>query len=239
MYVIITHKQKFSTITKQNERGNILMKKYCAVFFTFALLFMAVIIAGGCGGSSGGDVALDTPQEQNQSNENQNQNQEQEQQNQNQNQEQNQQVDNTPSNPQTGTISANSLNGTWTGSGSGTGFNSRVTGPVAINTEVRYTISNVSETSGTADIQIYDRTTNSQYGIDTVRDWQHSSQFSMTNSGANSWTFSREYSDGADIIILTLNSASSGTLRVNGGMWNEDNPSDYTTYDVTCNVTKQ
>ena len=157
-----------------------------------------------------------------------------------QNQEQqNQPVNDTPSNPQTGTISANSLNGTWVGSGSGTGFNSGVTGPVAINTEVRYTISNVNEASGTADIQIYDRTTNSQYGINVVRDWQHSSQFSMANWGANSWTFSREHSDGADTIILTLDSPSSGTLTVNGGVWNDDGLSSYTTYEVTCKVTKQ
>lgn len=65
-------------------------------------------------------------QEQNQSNENQNQNQEQEPQNQNQNQP----VDNTPGNPETGTITANSLNGTWTGSGSGTGTYGGITAPV-------------------------------------------------------------------------------------------------------------
>ncbi|MBR0168683.1 MAG: hypothetical protein IJQ08_08420, partial [Synergistaceae bacterium] len=146
---------------------------------------------------------------------------------------------NTPSTPNNGTISASSLNGTWTGTGSGTGFNSNVTGPVSINTEVRYTISNVSEESGTADIQIYDRTTNSQYGIDLVRDWQDASQFSMKSSGTNSWTFSREYSDGADTIIITLDDESNGTLILNGGMFNEDNPSDYTTYDITCKITKQ
>ena len=146
---------------------------------------------------------------------------------------------NTPSTPNNGTISASSLNGTWTGTGSGTGFNSNVTGPVSINTEVRYTISNVSEESGTADIQIYDRTTNSQYGIDLVRNWQDASQFSMKSSGTNSWTFSREYSDGADTIIITLDDESNGTLILNGGMFNEDNPSDYTTYDITCKITKQ
>lgn len=143
----------------------------------------------------------------------------------------------TPDNPESGTISAISLNGTWTGTGSGTGSNSGITAPV--NTEVRYIISNVNEASGTADIQIYDRTTNSQYGVNLVRDWRHASQFSMTSSGANSWAFHRIYSDGEDNIVITLNSATSGTLYLTGTMWNEDNPSDRTTYDITCNITKQ
>ena len=58
-------------------------------------------------------------------------------------------------------------------------------------------------------------------------------------SGANSWTFSKEYSDGADTIIITLDDESNGTLILNGSMFNEDNPSDYTTYDITCKITKQ
>ena len=72
-----------------------------------------------------------------------------------------------------------------------------------------------------------------------MRNWQDASQFSMKSSGTNSWTFSREYSDGADTIIITLDDESNGTLILNGSMFNEDNPSDYTTYDITCKITKQ
>lgn len=136
-----------------------------------------------------------------------------------------------------GTISASALNGTWTGTGSGTGSSNGVTAQV--QTELRYIISNVNETSGGADIQIYDRTTDSQYGVNIVRDWGDSVRFDMTKSGGNSWTFHRSYSDGEDNITITLRSENSGTLQLNGSMWNEDNPSDRTTFNITCNITKQ
>lgn len=175
-------------------------------------------------------------QEQNQSNENQNQNQEQEPQN------QNQPVDNTPGNPETGTITANSLNGTWTGSGSGTGTYGGITAPV--NTELRYTIANVNEAGGNAKIDIYDRTTNTQYGVDVQRGVRNKSgsgyrDFTMTRSGTNSWTFHATYSDGEDNITITLNSPTTGTLNLSGVAWNEDNPSERTTFNIICNITKQ
>lgn len=154
----------------------------------------------------------------------------------------------TPENPQdnppSGTITANSLNGTWTGSGSGTGTNSGITAPV--NTELRYTIRNVNLSSGTAEIDIYDKTTNAQYGVNIERGVNYDNKsgggyrnFSVTNSGSNQWTFHTTYSDGEDNIVITLNSPTTGTLRLYGVMWNEDNPSDRTTYNITCNITKQ
>lgn len=63
MYVLITNKQIFPNNHNKNMKGDIPMKKYCAVFFTAALLFAAAILAGSCGGSGGDSVALDTQQE--------------------------------------------------------------------------------------------------------------------------------------------------------------------------------
>ncbi len=164
------------------------------------------------------------------------------QENQNQQDNHNQQ-NNSPSNPTTGTITANSLNGTWTGTGSGTGTNRGITAPVT--TELRYTFRNVNEAAGTAEIDIYDRTTNTQYGVDIQRGVNYGNQtgggrnFSVTHSGTNQWTFHANYSDGEDNITITLTSPTTGTLRLSGVAWDEDNPSDRTTFDITCNITKQ
>ncbi|MBQ3396703.1 MAG: hypothetical protein IJG55_10340 [Synergistaceae bacterium] len=146
------------------------------------------------------------------------------------------------------TISYEALEGTWTGSnGSGSGQNNKYLPgqrvPVKVE-NLEYSIRNInySEASktGTAELSLKEHVTNEQYGVNSNRDWGGGfSTFTMTNSGQNSWTFSREYSDGEDNVTITLQSENAGRLRNVGSLINENDPSDRTDFDFTCDVTKQ
>ena len=122
------------------------------------------------------------------------------------------------------TISYEALAGTWTGSnGSGSGQNNKYLPgqrvPVKVE-NLEYSVRNIK----------YSEASKTGGGFST---------FTMTNSGQNSWTFSREYSDGEDNVTITLQSENAGRLRNVGSLINENDPSDRTDFDFTCDVTKQ
>ncbi len=152
--------------------------------------------------------------------------------------------------PYTGdnTVSYEALAGTWIGSnGSGSGQNDKYLPgqKIAVKVEsIEYTIRNINyseETkTGTAQLSLAEVITNERFNVNTNRNWLGGfDTFEMTNTGKNSWTFSREYSDGEDHITLTLQSETTGRIRNVGFMLNEDDHSDRTDFDFTCNVTKQ
>ena len=142
-------------------------------------------------------------------------------------------------------VSISSLQGTWSGSGNGTGTDPRSPGvSLSLSAEdVRLEIDNIkfSETSGEgmADVIFTGRILDISSNVRHIRSWAYSIPYDMKREGVSSWSFSTEYIDGEDKITLTLTSPTKAILRWEGANWDDDYPDERDTFDITCSVNKK
>ena len=142
-------------------------------------------------------------------------------------------------------VSITSLQGKWTGEGSGTGSDPRQPGvSLSLTAEnIVLEIDNIkfSETNGEgmADVIFMGRIIDINDKVRHLRSWKYSIPYDMKNEGVSSWSFSTEYLDGEDKITLTLTSPTKAILRWEGANWDDDFPEERDTFDVTCSVQKK
>ena len=164
-------------------------------------------------------------------------------QNQTQDQNQNQTQDNTQdNNNNTGTISIESLNGTWvstsgSGTGTGTGQYQGQSSPVTVES-LTIRIKDASQGSSKCAFswEIY---APHNFGVFDV-DWDDYYENALiSNSGSNSWSIHATFADADITYKFTLSSATSATCVISGAFWNEDNPSTTrVNFSVTCQMIK-
>ncbi|MBQ7221573.1 MAG: hypothetical protein IJS28_11405 [Synergistaceae bacterium] len=142
-------------------------------------------------------------------------------------------------------VSITSLQGRWTGEGSGTGTDPRQPGvSLSLTAEnIVLEIDNIkfSETNGEgmADVIFMGRILDINNNVRHLRSWEYSIPYDMKKEGVSSWSFSTEYLDGEDKITLTLTSPTKGILRWEGANWDDDFPEERDTFDITCSVQKK
>ena len=142
-------------------------------------------------------------------------------------------------------INITSLQGKWTGDGSGKGTDPRQPGvTLSLNAEdVMLEVENIkfSETTGEgmADVIFTGQITDISGNTRHLRSWAYSIPYDMKREGVSSWSFSTEYLDGEDKITLTLTSPKTAILRWEGANWDDDYPEERDTFDVTCTAAKK
>ena len=142
-------------------------------------------------------------------------------------------------------VSITSLQGRWSGEGSGTGTDPRQPGvSLSLTAEgIVLEIDNIkfSETTGEgmADVIFMGRILDINNNVRHLRSWAYSIPYDMKKEGASSWSFSTEYLDGEDKITLTLTSPTKGILRWEGANWDDVYLEDRDTFDITCSVQKK
>ena len=142
-------------------------------------------------------------------------------------------------------VSITSLQGKWTGEGSGKGTDAHSPGSsLSVSAEnVVLEIENIkfSETTGEgmADVIFTGTITDISGNPRHLRTWGYSIPYDMKREGVSSWSFSTEYLDGEDKITLTLTSPTTAILRWEGANWDDVFPEDRDTFDVTCTAAKK
>ena len=142
-------------------------------------------------------------------------------------------------------VSITSLQGKWTGDGSGKGTDPRQPGvTLSLNAEdVVLEVENIkfSETTGEgmADVIFTGQITDISGNIRHLRTWGYSIPYDMKREGVSSWSFSTEYLDGEDKITLTMTSQKTAIIRWEGANWDDDYPEERDTFDVTCTTAKK
>lgn len=149
-----------------------------------------------------------------------------------------------PKTPNTTPVGINSLIGTWTASGTGTGTDPRQPGAVIpmIAEDMIFTVEGI-KSSGvvgeeTADVIFKCRVLDTRGNVKALRTWEYAMPYDVMHGEGQSWSFSSEFLDGEDKITVTLTSRNTAKIRLQCSDWNGDYPDEVSTFDITCDATK-
>ena len=141
-------------------------------------------------------------------------------------------------------VGMNTLIGTWTGSGRGTGTDPRQPGAVipmeaedVIFTVEGFKFSGVAGDE-TADVIFKCRILDTRGNIKALRTWEYATPYDLKTEGANTWSFSSEFLDGEDKVTVTLTSRNTAKIRLQCSDWNGDYADEISTFDITCEAEK-
>lgn len=143
------------------------------------------------------------------------------------------------------TIGKNSLIGTWTGSGKGSGTDPRQPGAEIPMTaeDVIFTVEGFKNSGvdgeETADVIFMCQVLDTRGNIRSVRTWEYATPYDMKTEGNLSWSFLSEFLDGEDKITVTLTSAKTAKIRLQCSDWNGDYADEISTFDITCDAQKK
>lgn len=142
-------------------------------------------------------------------------------------------------------VSINSLIGTWTASGKGTGTDPRQPGALIPMTaeNVIFTVEGF-KSSGvageeTADVIFNCIVADTRGNVKSVRTWEYATPYDVQKEAEGSWSFSSEFLDGEDKVTVTLTSAKTAKIRLQCSDWNGDYADEVSTFDITCEAEKK
>ncbi len=143
-------------------------------------------------------------------------------------------------------IGINTLIGTWTGSGKGTGTDPRQPGAVipmeaedVIFTVEGFKSSGVAGGDETADVIFKCRILDTRGNVKALRTWEYATPYDVNKEGEESWSFSSEFLDGEDKVTVTLTSKNTAKIRLQCSDWNGDYADEISTFDITCEAAKK